>query len=398
LDLSIGQAARHYNATQLAGALQEARARLKSLVNNLTDAQWNVPQQPGINPVAWEIGHVAWFAEWWTRRGPHAVDAAGHTVAQQPPVHAGPDALFDSSRIAHADRWKATLPARAAVLDVLDAQLNESLAVLANCSADDAALYFHRLALFHEDMHNEALIWMRAVLAYPAPAQLAPPRALAPAGTREISAHQAVIGQLEPAGGFFFDNEKWARTVDVPAFEIDHAPVNNAQFLRFVLAGGYRNSAYWPGAAGHWLRKSPQQHPARWRLHNGAWQQQWFDTWIAVEEDAPVMHINAYEAQAYCAWAGRRLPHAVEWEAAARAGAIAWGNSVWEWTADEFAPYPGFSADPYKDYSAPWFHTHRELRGGSFATDARMHHVQYRNFFQPHRNDVFAGFRTCSKD
>ena len=107
-----------------------------------------------------------------------------------------------------------------------------------------------------------------------------------------------------------------------------------------------------------------------------------------------IIHINAFEAEAYCAWARRRLPSAAEWE---RASAhMQWGHSVWEWTADAFEPYPGFKPGPYREYSAPWFGDHRELRGGAFASHARMHDPRYRNFFQPQRSDVFAGFRSVA--
>ncbi|MEA3121532.1 MAG: gamma-glutamyl hercynylcysteine S-oxide synthase, partial [Paraburkholderia sp.] len=109
----------------------------------------------------------------------------------------------------------------------------------------------------------------------------------------------------------------------------------------------------------------------------------------------PVCHINAFEAEAYCKWRGRRLPREAEWECAACHNLILWGDSVWEWTADPFEPYPGFAPDPYLDYSLPWFSTHRSVRGGSFATHDRMRHPRYRNFYLPHRNDVFVGFRTC---
>ena len=110
-----------------------------------------------------------------------------------------------------------------------------------------------------------------------------------------------------------------------------------------------------------------------------------------------MIHVSAWEAEAYCRWAGRRLPHAAEWECAARqAPAFAWGHSVWEWTADAFLPYPGFVAGPYADYSRPWFGDHRELRGGAFATHERLHDPRYRNFFVADRSDVFAGFRTAA--
>ena len=110
------------------------------------------------------------------------------------------------------------------------------------------------------------------------------------------------------------------------------------------------------------------------------------------------MHMSWWEAEAWCRWAGRRLPFEVEWEVAASQAArrgFAWGN-VWEWTASSFQPYPGFAPGPYTDYSQPWFGTHKVLRGGSMATRARMKSVHYRNFYLPERDDVFCGFRSCA--
>ncbi len=154
-----------------------------------------------------------------------------------------------------------------------------------------------------------------------------------------------------------------------------------------------------------------------------------------------MMHVNAHEAQAYCAFAGRRLPSEAQWEFAARSGLapgadrFPWGDgiaapgavnldgnyggtvpaaalasadsptglrqmigNVWEWTATAFEPYPQFSPDPYKEYSQPWFGDHRVLRGGCFATRSRLVHNRWRNFYTPDRNDIFAGFRTAAID
>ncbi len=71
-------------------------------------------------------------------------------------------------------------------------------------------------------------------------------------------------------------------------------------------------------------------------------------------------------------------------------------GNVWEWTADAFYPYPGFVVDPYREYSAPWFGNHKVLRGGCWATRGRLLRNTWRNFFQPHRTDILAGFRTCA--
>lgn len=360
----------------LAAALRDSRARTLSLVGDLSEAQWRVPRQRGVNPVAWELLHLAWFAEFWILRGPHRIGGDGLVHAARVPRRPDDDALYDSARLAHEARWDIPLPPRAEVLARLQWQFDACLAALP-AGDDDQALYFHRLALFHEDMHGEAFAWLRATLALPAP----PGLAIADVPKRqpiEVPGGRVRIGWPPARRGFAFDNERPGRECVLHDFEIDSAPVNCGDFLRFVEAGG--------------------SAPARWRHFDGQWQVRHFDRWQPLAADQPVMHLCAADAEAYCRWAGRRLPSAAQWEhAAVHAGpAFHWGASVWEWTADPFMPYPGFEPGPYKDYSAPWFGDHRELRGGAFATPARMHDARYRNFFLPARSDVFTGFRTVA--
>jgi ergothioneine biosynthesis protein EgtB len=384
---------RNYGQEALAAALRDSRARLLALVRDLDEGQWLMPFRPGVNPVAWEIAHVAWFAEFWILRGPHRLGDEGFVHAARAPRHAGPDAVLDSARLAHAGRWRAPLPSRGEVFAMLQAQLEACLAALAGAAGDDAALYYFRLALFHEDMHCEALAWMRAALGYPAPEGAALPRqALAP--PLRVAGGAMRIGWPAGEAGFAFDNELPAHPVTLPDFELDAAPVSAGDFLRFVEAGGYDDPRCWPGEAGRWRAAAARRYPERWRRGGSGWETRWFDRWLPLDPAQPVIHVSAFEAEAYCLWAGRRLPSAAEREAAAPL--LAPGGPVWEWTADPFAPYDGFRPGPYRDYSQPWFHSHRELRGGSFAAHPRMHHPRYRNFFEPHRSDIFAGFRTAA--
>lgn len=388
--------ARRLAGAALADALRDARATTLARTMDRDDDAWRVPLQSGVNLVAWELGHLAWFAEFWILRGPHVAGADGFVAAARPATIAGPDAIFDSARLAHGDRWRVALPSRDELETRLATQLDACIDAIPRDQDDDAANYFHRLALFHEDMHGEAFAWLRATLGWSAPEGLALPSL----PTREplrIDGGVIALGRGPHEPGFAFDNEQPPMPVRVAPFEIDATLVRNAEFLRFVEAGGYDDATLWPGPAGAWRAPHPLAHPLRWRREeSGDWQMRWFDRWQPLDLAAPVVHVSAWEAEAYCRWAGRRLPHAAEWECAARDPRLAWGDSVWEWTADPFLPYPGFVAGPYADYSRPWFGDHRELRGGAFATHERLHDPRYRNFFVADRGDVFAGFRTAA--
>jgi iron(II)-dependent oxidoreductase len=243
-----------------------------------------------------------------------------------------------------------------------------------------------------------------------------------------------------PGEDFVFDNEKWAHAVALEPFAIARTPVTQAEFAAFVEDRGYQRRELWCDAGWHWRSRAGAEAPVYWRrAAGGGFERRVFDRWQALEPDLPMLHVNWYEAQTWCRWAHRRLPSESEWEAAASGhpapdrrrhpwgdeppgpehaaldgalsgpapvGAFPAGDSaagcrqllgnVWEWTASDFAPYPGFAADPYRDYSQPWFHTHKVLRGGCFATRARLLRNTWRNFYTPERRDVWAGFRTCA--
>ena len=383
---------RRLSTPALIEAMRAAREATLNASLDLTDEQWRVPQSEFIQPTAWDLTHIGWFWEFWLLRGPHRLDHSGVQQAARAPQWFGPDEYFDSSCIEHFVRWRIALPTRAQLRERLQLQLEAAQGVIRRRSDDADTRYFAQLSLFHELMHVEALAWTRQACGYPAPAGVSMPRVAAaeqlavPHGTVELG--------TDPRTAFAFDNETPRREVGHGAFSIDSHLVRNDAFRAFVEDDGYARPELWPE---HGLPADARRMPVYWRrAPGGGIEHRRFDHWLPLPDDEPVVHVNAHEAEAYCRWAGRRLPTATEWHAAATGTDMQWGGSVWEWTADTFSPYPCFRPGPYVTYSAPWFHHQRELRGGSYTTHRLLQDHRYRNFFLPSRTDVFAGFRTAA--
>ena len=414
--------------------LIEARARTLALVCDLAGEQLLGPRLAIVNPPLWEIGHLGWFQERWCLRTNGAEPLRSSMLE-------GADRLYDSSVVAHDTRWDLPLPSLDATLQYLRAVLER---VLEKLERDSSATmrYFAQLCALHEEMHCEAFSYTRQTLGYRAPQPQPGPcddTAPAIAGDAHIAGGEFMLGASDD-GRFVFDNEKWAHPVNVEPFAISRTCVTNAEFAAFVEDGGYERESLWTHDGWRWRGGCGASHPVYWRRDGGTWYVRAYDEWQPLQPQVAVLHVNAHEANAYCRWAGRRLPSEAEWEYAAAtapgdslkrrypwgdevpddsraglygatsrpvsvaaypAGDSAWGcrqmiGNVWEWTQESFAPYPGFVADPYEDYSQPWFGTHTVLRGGSFATRASLIRNTWRNFYTPERRDVYAGFRTCA--
>ena len=412
--------------------LEAARRRVLALTEDLEGERLFGPRLAVVNPVLWELGHVAWFQEHWCLR-------RRSDGAPTPSSIAAADSLYDSSRVAHDTRWDLPLLPLAATRAWLASVLERVVEVLAQRPDDGSLLYFAELSACHEDMHAEALHHTRQTLGLPPPRIPAGPAH--PAGSRhrgdvELAGGRFLLGAL-PDACFVHDNEKWAHEVHVAPFRIARVPVTQGEWLEFVEQGGYSRREWWTEEGWLWRSSSAATAPRTWTRRDGVWLARSFDSWREIEPDLPALHVSWHEAQAWCRFAGRRLPTEVEWEFAACDGestpkpATPWGGvvpdveranlegsapvavdacaagdtphgarqmlgNVWEWTDSTFSPYPGFVPDPYADYSQPWFGTHKVLRGGSFATAARLLRNTWRNFYTPDRADVFAGFRTCA--
>lgn len=439
------------DAAILATWVAERRERLLGLVADLDDEQLPGPMLATVNPLDWEIGHVGWFQERFVLR-----DTLGEA-----PALAHADALWDSAEVPHDTRWFLRLPARAETVAYLRGTADRVIARLQGPDVNATLLYMVRYVTHHEDWHSEAIMYTRQTRGLPVPAlALAPPAPPAPV-TRPADApdvHPAHAGDALIPGGsfrvgadrqspFVFDNEKWGHVVELEPFKLARTPVTQSELADFVDDGGYGRRDLWSDEGWAWRTAEGAEHPLYWRLGPGGWERRRFDRWAPLEPQHPAVHVNFFEAEAWCRWAGRRLPTEAEWEAAATAskgsdGRLAiqqrrwpWGDeppdatranldgwrlgtvdvadcpdgdsafgvrqligNVWEWTSSVFGAYPGFEPDMYAQNSQPWFGTRRVLRGGAWATRSELIRPTLRNYFTPDRRDVFAGLRTVALD
>jgi ergothioneine biosynthesis protein EgtB len=353
-----------------------------------------------LDPPLWTLGHIAWFQEYWIARNVQRArgERADPTHPRLTSIVPEADAWYDATTVDRARRRvlaAGELPDLPATRAYLVETLETTLELLAGIAVeDDASLYFHRLALFHEEMHAEALAVLAQTLGIGTDlvarvtTRPARPPLLFPAS-------RWLLGTS--ANGFRFDNEAEPHPVEVPEFEIDAQAVTWAQYGEFVEDGGYDERSHWCEAGWEWLQNEGRRTPRHVdQMRHGVLQRR-FGVLARVAASHPAVHVSWYEADAWCRWAGRRLPSEVEWEAAAHQGAtrgFRWGE-VHEWTATTFRPYPGFVAGPWRDYSLPAFGSHKVLRGASFATRPSLRSARLRGFAPAERDDGFFGFRSC---
>jgi iron(II)-dependent oxidoreductase len=423
---------------EIAARLIAARARTARLTDCVDEDELVRQHSPLMSPLVWDLAHIANQEELWLLRG----------VGGRDPMHPEIDPLYDAFEHPRAERLTLPLlpPAQARsyasdvrgrVLDLLErVRFSGSRLV-------DGGFVFGMIAQ-HEQQHDETMLAThqlmkgRQVLA-------APPPDSAPADVLRLPAEVLLPGGSFTMGTstepWALDNERPAHVVDVPSFYLDTTPVTNARYIEFITAGGYDEPRWWTQAGWEHRQRANLSAPLFWRRDGaGQWLRSRFGVVEPVPPAEPVMHVCWYEADAYARWAGRRLPTEAEWEKAARhdpdsgrSMRYPWGDSdptadlanlgqrhlqpapagsypggaapsgarqligdVWEWTASDFLPYPGFVAWPYKEYSEVfWGPDYKVLRGGAFSADPVACRGTFRNWDYPIRRQIFAGFRTA---
>ncbi|GLF92807.1 ergothioneine biosynthesis protein EgtB [Streptomyces yaizuensis] len=416
-------------------ALTTARERTALLTGCVDDGELTAQHSPLMSPLVWDLAHIGNQEEQWLLR----------TVGGGPALRPEIDSVYDAFEHPRASRPSLPLlpPAearayalevRGRVLDVLDRTALEGGPLTASGFA------FGMIAQ-HEQQHDETMLithqLRRGPVALTAPE---PPRGSTAGLPAEVLVPGGPFTMGTSAEPWALDNERPAHHRTVAAFHLDTTPVTCGAYLAFLADGGYRDPRWWAPEGFAQIQRHSITAPLFWRHEGGQWLRRRFGVTEPVPLDEPVLHVSWYEADAYARWAGRRLPTEQEWEKAARFDPASgrsrrypWGDAdptpdhanlgqrhlrpapagsypagasplgvrqligdVWEWTASDFLPYPGFAAFPYREYSEVFFGSaHKVLRGGSFGVDPVACRGTFRNWDLPVRRQIFSGFRTA---
>ncbi|MCV7377897.1 iron(II)-dependent oxidoreductase EgtB [Mycobacterium alsense] len=419
---------------RLADDLARARARTLRLVD-FDDAELRRQYHPLMSPLVWDLAHIGQQEEFWLLRGG---DPARPGLL--PPAVEGLYDAFEHSRASRVDLpLLSPQQARSYCQTVRSAAL-DALDTLPDDPAGHRAVFAFGMVVSHENQHDETML---QALNLRRGAPLLRDDAALPAGRPGLAGTSAlvdggpfVLGVDAASEPYSLDNERPAHVVDVPAFRIGRVPVTNGEWLQFVEDGGYDRPRWWSERGWQHRQAAGLTAPQFWS--SDARTRTRFGRIEDLPADEPVQHVSYFEAEAYAAWAGARLPTEIEWEKACAwdpalgarrrypwgaqeptaavanlggaalrpapvgaypAGASAYGaeqmlGDVWEWTSSPLRPWPGFRPMIYERYSQPFFDgDYRVLRGGSWAVEPGILRPSFRNWDHPVRRQIFSGVR-----
>lgn len=427
----MGQAPRQALAPEAAALQQDywrVRRQTQALVAPLSVDDCNVQTMPDVSPAKWHLAHTTWFFETFLLR-PH--------LAGYEPAHPQYEYLFNSYYEAVGERHprpqrgqlsRPTLEEVHSYRERVDGGMQTLL-----CSEPSAELCrLIRLGLEHEQQHQELILTdIKHVLGSNPLRPAYHPRPTPP-GVGEapeqhwLSQPEGLYEIGHDDDGFAFDNEGPRHRQWLQAYALASRPVTEGEWADFIADSGYETAGLWLSDGWAWVQQNQARAPLYWFADEHAgWQRYTLAGPAPIDPARPVCHINFYEATAYAAWAGARLPSEAEWEVLAASRPIAgdfqqagayhpaalgaahpgqgsdfFYGGVWEWTASSYAPYPGFQppAGALGEYNAKFMASQLVLRGGSCASPREHLRASYRNFFYPPQQWQFSGLRLARDD
>jgi iron(II)-dependent oxidoreductase len=357
-------------------------------------------QSADVDPPLWLVGHVGWFQEYWISR--HVQRQRGEAIEptrlRLASIEPRADGWFDPSCHDRAQRWRLPLPDAPALRQYLADTLDTTLELLAGADESAAGLYVYRLALRHEDIVGEALAVAAQALQLAGAAADAPWPPRPARAAREplcFGAQRFMLGS-EP-GGLVPPNERWAHELQLLEFEIDAQAMSWARYAEFVADGGYDDARCWTPEGWAWVQAEGRRVPRYVEQMRQGVLIQRHGQMQRVGSAQAAVHVSRHEAQAWCRWAGRRLPTEPEWELAALTGAsrgFVFGD-VFEWAGGSARAWPGHEGNLPGFTPLPAAGTQGVLRGASWLTPPRCKHPRARRFAAPWRDEMFCGFRSC---
>ncbi len=377
---------------ELINELQMAQTLVLALAEDVDENVYRAQYHPDLSPLGWHLGHCVFTECLWLHEKIRGDDSVTAPIAD----------FYIPPRTPKTERGRL-LPQQNAMLTWAHELQEFNLHFLSALRPEwrEHELfndhYILHFLIQHYSQHYETMLMLLTQKALAETTlnglQPSPMQAKSPSQKCiEIPAGHYRIGGNSPTA---YDNEVPPQHAELGEFVISINPVSNAEFLGFIEDKGYQREELWEADGWAWRRQHDISAPDHWRQTvNGTWYGVSMRGCYELAPDEPVSGISRHEAGAFANWAGGRLPHEYQWEAACRSGVLEQTGRAWEWCENTFHPYDGFKAFPYPEYSQPWFDkNHYSLRGGCLHTRRVIKRPSFRNFFEPDKRHIFAGMR-----
>lgn len=369
------------------------RQLTESICKPLQKEDYVVQPVADVSPPKWHLGHTTWFFETLILK-PYS---KGYTE-YDPDFNFVFNSYYESlgTRVIRTQRGNLSRPTVDEIYRYR-AHVDKGMETLLGTAVSSDLVTLIVLGCHHEQQHQE-LLWtdIKYILGhnplFPAYSEKAPATSQKTTKPGFLQVQEGLYDIGYEGDGFCYDNELDRHPVYIQDFRIASELVTNEEYLAFIHEGGYKNFVHWHAEGWDWVKNNAVEAPLYWHYIDGQWYNYTLQGLQPVNMQNPVTHVSYYEAAAYAAWQGKRLPTEFEWEAAA--DRFAWGK-CWEWTESAYLPYPGFTRAPgaVGEYNGKFMVNQKVLRGASAFTSPGHQRITYRNFFHPHLRWQLTGIR-----